>query len=330
MSAPVMRAPGARGGLCGLLVLAAASAIAAPAMAAQWVEQPISPDLRAAMDKADAGHPAELLKLADGGRADAQHYAGVMLIFGRAKVAADPKRGCAYEEKASATRADAAYLVGECWRRGFAPGGLDKEKAKAAYTRAIGMGYSKAKCALGEMLFADPAQAQRGLTLCKETAEAGDADAQAEVGDIYFRGNGPVKADRAEARRWYAKAAEQKHPGAARQLGQMYAKGDGGKRDTKKAMELWKVADAAGDPMVAILVADQLFSDITGGKTPGPGKYGFRGGIPVGDIEVVEEWYGQARDRDPRPDVKKRAEYALSVLASFKKAAGAVTVTKKK
>lgn len=307
----------------GPLALAAAFALAGAAPAQQWSgEPPTSPEVKAAMDKADAGDPAELLKLADAGRPDAQYFAGGMLIFGRAKVARDATRGCAYEEKASASRADAMHLVGECWRRGLA-GKLDKQKAQAAYARAAEMGYPPSKCALGQMLFADPAQAERGLALCKQAAETGDADAQAKVGDFYFRGGGRVKADHAEARRWYAKAAQQKQPAAARQLGDMYAKGDGGKRDAKKAIELWKVADAAGDPMVAILVADQLFSQMTGGKKPGPGKYAFRGGVPVGDIEVVEEWYAQARDHDPRPDVKKRAEYALSVLASFKTAAGA-------
>jgi len=304
-----------------MAVLAAATAIAASAAAPQWTEPAVSPEVRAAMDKADGGDPADLLKLADGGRVDAQYYAGGMLIFGRGQIARDPARGCAYEEKASATRADAMHLVGECWRRGLA-GKLDKQKAQAAYARAAEMGYPKSKCALGEMLFADPAQAERGLSLCKEAAEGGDADAQARVGDFYFRGGGPVKADHAEARRWYERAAKQNQPAAARQLGEMYAKGDGGKRDGKKAMELWKAADAAGDPMVAILVADRLFADMTGGKTPGPGKYAFKGGIPTGDIEVVEEWYAQARERDPRPEVKKRAEYALSVLGSFKKAAG--------
>src|SRR5580704_10136650 len=142
MSAPATRAPGARGRLRGLLVLAAATAIAAPVLAAQWVEPPISPDIRSAMDKADAGDPNELFKLADSGRADAQYHAGGMLIFGRGNIAPDPPRGCAYEEKASATRADAMYLVGECWRRGLA-GGLDKEKAKVAFTRAADMGFPK-------------------------------------------------------------------------------------------------------------------------------------------------------------------------------------------
>ena len=101
----------------------------------------------------------------------------------------------------------------------------------------------------------------------------------------------------------------------------MYASGDGGPKDPKKAMELWTAAEKAGDPLVAILVADQLFSDLTGGRKPGPGTYGFKGGVPVADIEVVEEWYQQAQKRDPRPDVKERAKYALSILASFKTAA---------
>jgi hypothetical protein len=80
-------------------------------------------------------------------------------------------------------------------------------------------------------------------------------------------------------------------------------------------------AEKAGDPLAAILVADQLFSELTGGRTPGPGKYGFRGGIPVEQITANEEWYQEALNRDPRPDVKKRAEYALKILASFKAAA---------
>jgi len=315
----------ARGGGLGLLVAAAIGAwvlgFGAPGALGQgWPGQPpTSPEVLAAMQKADGGDPAELLKLADAGRPDAQYFAGGMLLYGRGKIARDQARGCAYEEKAAASRADASHLVGECYRLGLG-GKLDRSKAEAAYSRAVQMGYSKSKCALGEMLFQDPSRAERGLALCKEAAQAGDAGAQAEVGDFYYRGSGAVRVDRAEARRWYEMASKQQ-PAAARKLGEMYAKGEGGKRDPKKAMELWKTADAGGDPMVAILVADQLFSEITGGKAPGPGTYAFKGGVPVGDIEVVEEWYRNARDHDPRPEVQKRAAYAISVLASFKQAA---------
>jgi hypothetical protein len=73
----------------------------------------------------------------------------------------------------------------------------------------------------------------------------------------------------------------------------MYAKGDGGPKDTKKAMALWTAAEKAGDPLVAILVADQLFSNLTGGEHPGRevrlqgrsprlGYRGRRGVVPAG------------------------------------------------
>ena len=45
---------------------------------------------------------------------------------------------------------------------------------------------------------------------------------------------------------------------------------------------------------------------------------------------MAEEWYRQARKRDPRPEVQKRADYALTVLGSFKTAAsGKVAKTKR-
>jgi TPR repeat protein len=301
-------------------------AVGALAAAQPWSgAPPVPPDLKAAMAAADAGAPADLLKLADGGRADAQVYAGVMLLFGRGGVAKDPARGCAYVEKAAAARADAAYLSGQCYRQGLT-GKPDAVKAKAAFARAAELGYPGARCALGQMLMAEPEEAGRGLALCKEAAQAGEAAAQRTVGDAYFRG-GPVAKDRAEARKWYEMAAQQNDPEAARRLGEMYAQGDGGGRDTKKAVELWRKAEKAGDPLACILVADQLFSDITGGKTPGPGTYAFKGGVPVADIEIVESWYQEALKRDPRPDVQKRAQYALKILASFKTAA--VDVEKK-
>ena len=221
-------------------------------------------------------------------------------------------RGCAYEEKASAKRADAMHLVGLCQQNG-AGGAQDKAKAEAAYKRAAEMGFPKSKCALGQMLMADPKEAKRGLGLCQEAARGGDADAQMAVGDAYF--NGVLgKRDPAAARKWYEMAAKQNKPNAGRRLGEMYARGDGGRKDTKKALELWTAAEKAGDPLVAILVADQLFSDLTGGKKPGPGTYAFKGGVPTSNIQVAKEWYQQALDKDPRPDVKQRAKYALSIL----------------
>lgn len=153
-------------------------------------------------------------------------------------------------------------------------------------------------------------------------AESGRADAQALLGDYYLN-NPAVKRDPKEARRWLEKAAAQKHPAASRMLGELYASGEGGKRDKKKAMELWMTSEKGGDVRAPILVADEMFSQLTGGKKPGPGQYAFRGGIPVKDIEVVEDWYREAQSRDPRPETQARATEALRVLATFKSAANA-------
>jgi TPR repeat protein len=291
-----------------------------------WAQQsapPVAPDLQAALSKVDAGDPSALTALADAGRADAQVYAGMLFLRGRGSIQRDPPRGCAYEEKASATRADAMHLVGECRRLGLA-GKPDPEGARQAFAKASAMGYPKSKCALGQMLMTEPGEAARGLSLCKEAAIAGDVDARLAVGDAYFSGRG-APLDRAEARKWYEQAAAQQQPQAMRKLGEMYASGDGGKRDARKAVELWQGAEKAGDPLACILVADQLFSDLTGGRKPAPGQYAFKGGVPVQQVEAVEAWYREALERDPRPDVQKRAKYAIAVLDSFKQA-GAVSV----
>lgn len=295
-----------------------AAVLLAGAVSAQTAAEPPA-DIKAALKQADAGDPKEILRLAEAGRPDAQYYAAVMLIYGRGGGARDPVRGCALAEKASVVRADATHLVGECYRTGL-PGKVDADKAKAAFARASEMGFVRSKCALGEMLLAEPAAASRGLALCTEAATGGDVEAQLKVARIY-RSGGPVKANPAEARKWYEKAASQQNAEASRKLGEMYAAGEGGKRDAKKALGLWQVAEKGGDPLAPILVADQLFSDLTGGRKPGPGKYKFRGGIPVADFEVVEQWYREALARDPRPEVKIRAQSALDVLGYFKTAA---------
>jgi TPR repeat protein len=103
----------------------------------------------------------------------------------------------------------------------------------------------------------------------------------------------------------------------------MYARGDGGRKDTKDAVRLWEAAEKAGDPMSAILVADQLFADLTGGRTPAPGRYGFKGGVPIADIDAIAEWYRAAAKDDPRPEVRQRANYALAILEGMKKGAQA-------
>ena len=322
-----------RGGWIALAIAAfAAPAIAQSTTAATstalgsppqtWMAPTPSPALQISLTKAEAGNPAPLIALADAGDNDAQYYAGMMYVFGRGGVTKDGPKGCGYAQMASEARADAMFLLGRCYQSGVG-GTQDAAKAEAAFSRAADVGFPGAKCALGQMLMAVPAQAARGLALCKAAAETGDVDAQEAVGDAYFSGAG-ARRNLAEARRWYEKAAAQSDTNAARRLGEMYARGDGGPKDTKRALQLWQSAEKAGDPMAAILVADQLFTDLTGRRTPAPGTYAFRGGVPVADIEAIEAWYQEAAQKDPRADVRKRATYALAILRSIEKGAQAV------
>lgn len=301
---------------------AALAAASAPAMAQQTsaaaAPRPaLSPQVTSALQAAEGGDTAPLLKLADAGDRDAQYFAGVMFIFGGKTVPKDAARGCAYAEKASAKRGDAMHLVGLC-RQSGAGGTPDKVGAEAAYRSAMAMGFARSKCALGQMLMTDPSRAKDGLDLCAAAGRAGDVEAQVAVANAHFSGLAGGKPNFGEARKWFDMAAQMNHPHALRRLGEMYARGDGGRQDTKKALELWSAAEKAGDPLVAILVADQLFADMTGGRKPGPGTYKFRGGVPLADIEVVEEWYRLAQAKDPRPDVQARAKYGLGILAGLK------------
>ncbi|MBW8813608.1 MAG: sel1 repeat family protein [Caulobacterales bacterium] len=153
-------------------------------------------------------------------------------------------------------------------------------------------------------------------------APATDPQAQADLADAYFYGRGQPQSYK-EARRWFDKAAAQGHPQATRRLGEMYADGLGGKKSKTKARELWIAAEKAGDPQAAILVADSLYQEITGKRTPEPGKFKFEGGVPLASVDDAIAWYEAAEAHDPRPASQTRAKAALHVLKTLKSAASA-------
>jgi TPR repeat protein len=160
----------------------------------------------------------------------------------------------------------------------------------------------------------------KGPDIAKIRAEAdgGNTEAQIALGVAYRSGQAGVAKDPKQARAWFEKAAAQKHPAALRMLGDMYAKGEGGKRDPKKALESWQAAEKAGDPFAPILVADQLFSDMTGGGKVGAGKFKIAPGTPISRMDDISAWYKEAEKRDPRPEVRQRAKLAENVLGQIK------------
>ena len=72
-------------------------------------------------------------------------------------------------------------------------------------------------------------------------AEAGDAFAQFNLGNVYYKGT-DVPQDYKEAVKWYTKSAEQGFADAQCSLGSCYEKGEGVNQDIKEAVKWWKKA----------------------------------------------------------------------------------------
>ncbi len=82
--------------------------------------------------------------------------------------------------------------------------------------------------------------------LMREAATLGNRRAQYQLGLLYARGEGGGR-DLKKARRWLQKAAMQGHPKAQFYLGRMYVVGDGGDRDPVLATMWFWLATTLGD-----------------------------------------------------------------------------------
>jgi TPR repeat protein len=126
----------------------------------------------------------------------------------------------------------------------------------------------------------------------KAAAEAGQAEAQFDLGVLYAKGLGVLR-DLTVAVDWYRKAAQQGNAEAQFALGQMYARGWGVPRDVADAIRWF---DLANSP------------DSDGPPTDYLPLEGY--GMPQ-DMEQAAYWYQQAADKS-----HAEAEYFLGELYS--------------
>ena len=80
----------------------------------------------------------------------------------------------------------------------------------------------------------------------KAKAEAGDAEAQTNLGAMYYNGQG-VEQDFKEAIKWFQKAADLGFSNAQSNLGMMYERGQGLEQDFKEAVKWYQKAAKQGD-----------------------------------------------------------------------------------
>jgi len=111
-------------------------------------------------------------------------------------------------------------------------------------------------------------------------AEQGDANAQYNLGKMYFQGRG-VSEDYAVAARWYRKAAEQGEAQAQNNLAFMYSQGKGVPRDYTESARWYRKAAEQGDAHAEYGLGFEY-------------HYGL--GVPPNPAEAVR-WYRKAADQ---------------------------------
>jgi TPR repeat protein len=78
-------------------------------------------------------------------------------------------------------------------------------------------------------------------------AEAGDAKAQAQLGQLYAKGEG-VTNSYVEAAKWFRRAADQTNSDGLLGLGELYEAGQGVPKDMNQAVTLYRQAAELGNP----------------------------------------------------------------------------------
>ena len=102
---------------------------------------------------------------------------------------------------------------------------------------------------LAEIPIVQDAEKQGGGELAKlqESAEAGDLNAQARLGVMYYWGEG-APMDWELAKSWLRKASERGNPDAQAKLGAMCFLGQGGPRDLNESLKWFRKAAEQGEP----------------------------------------------------------------------------------
>mgnify|MGYP004528362093 FL=1 len=127
-------------------------------------------------------------------------------------------------------------------------------------------------------------------------AERGNVDAQYNLGECYYSGNG-TKKDINEAIRWYMSAANQGHSDAQFRLGECYNTGIGVTVNGSEAAKWYKMAAEQGHPEGQCKLGD---------------CYYYGNGVNKNDDEA-EKWYKMAANRG-NDDAKKQLEIAFAYI----------------
>jgi TPR repeat protein len=225
---------------------------------------------------------AAIKAAAERGDPQAMTSYGMLQISGNG-VPQDQAKGVAQIAKAADTGYDyAQYMLGLCYASGIG-GPVDKENGKLWLGKAAAQGYKKAQAMLANI---DKMPAPESLEETRKKAEAGNAQAQDQLGGKYAYGLGVEKnfdeglkwtllsagqgypmaesnaahmlfsvGRNAEALDWDIKAAQSGFAESQYELATIYLDGKLVPKDTEKAAFWCKKAADGGDPRAAKLLA---------------------------------------------------------------------------
>ena len=114
---------------------------------------------------------------------------------------------------------------------------------------AVEQGDMEAQFNLGNMYYngeGTEVNYEKALYWWEKAAEQGDADAQFNLGDMYYEGEG-TEVNYEKALYWWKKAAEQGDAEAQFNLGRMYCQGEGTEVNYEKALYWWEKAAEQDD-----------------------------------------------------------------------------------
>jgi TPR repeat protein len=181
-------------------------------------------------------------------------------------------------------------------------------------------------CLTAALALAQSDPKKKSIADLKESASAGDATAQVQLGVIYLTGDGVPKDD-VEAVKWLRKAAEQDSPLAERYLGEMYYKGRGVAADNEEAAKWLRLAaeqdDARSQYNLAVLYTQGLGvphnvnealkwmsraaeQHLAAGQMGMGAAYENGDGVPLNAAEAAK-WYQLAVDQNYIPALNRMA-----------------------
>lgn len=170
-------------------------------------------------------------------------------------------------------------------------------------------------------------ETEKGIALLRKAADKGNANAQYNLGSIYFLGK-VVPKDVVEAAKWFKKAAEQGHRGAQYTLGLVFSSGKGVPMNQVEAAKWYGKAAEQGDIFAYVEMGDRYCDGIGVTKNYEEAVkwyrraaerhhgralemlghcYEFGKGVPQ-DYEEALEWYQEAASRGSSSAAKKACE----------------------